>query len=180
MDDLPKKGVVYSMTIFLILIVFLLAILFVITSSSKIKTFTFVLGFIIIIFGSVYIYTTLTSVHIRFRRKLHSVRKLLRYSSIKQIKKEYAVVHRLYGKLSSKHKRKFESPLHSIHEKIEEMIVAEKKIQELAQDISNHTLKKQKELFHELNDLYKKLPEETKEKYYHVLIYLRRHLEHGK
>ena len=177
--SLQKKGVVYAMTIFMLITLAMLAVLFFVTQRGPVKTFSFVLFIIVLIVGLVYIYMQLTSVETKMRRKLKYVKKLVGKVSIDFMKHHYNQLHQIYSKLPERHKPHYGRQVNKIHQELETMLVAEKKIQALMAEAGDKTIEEQKEMFHTLHKLYRQLPESTKEKYYHFLVYVRKKLEHG-
>ncbi len=176
---LPKKGFVYGMTLIIFAILMLLSLLFYLTQHDTVKTISLVLFVITFVFGSVYVYLRLTSSTVRFRRKLQEVKSVIYKSSLDKLKQHYHEIHDLYLKVPHHKKKHFHFHLDMLREKLEDMLVAEKQLQHLAKKITKVPMKEKEAIFDEFNSHYKKLPEEAKKKYYHLLVYVRSHLEHG-
>ena len=177
---IPKKGFVYGMTLIIFAILLLLSLLFYMTQYDTIKLVSLVLFVVTFVIGTVYIYLRLTSTTVRLRRKLQEVKPIINKSSLEKLKQHYHEIYNLYLKVPNRKKKHFHFHLDMLREKLEEMFVAEKQLHLLAERITKETMEKKLSLFQEFNNHYKKLPEEAKRKYYHLLVYVRSHLEHGK
>lgn len=172
---LPKKGVVYGMTLLIIVILLALLGLFYLTQHDTIKTFSLVLFVIVFILGSVYVYVRLTSKKVRMHRHLQDFEKQLLDGDLEYLKKKYQLMHNHYLKLKEKHREQFFHAVENVHRKLEEMMVAEHKLQQLV-DVKHKDTKKQHKVVLEMHEHFNKLPKKTQEKYHHVLVYAKKQL----
>ena len=168
--------------IFLIIMPIAIAVLIVAyyaLSDPKLKIGALALAVLLALIALAIIYDYFGSAHNRLRRKLASIPSITQGESIEKMKQFYTEIYHLYTRLSEHNKQNFYAKIIEIRERIERKLKADKKMELLIQNIGKGSLEDQKSNYQEMFELYKRLPEQVKQKYYAHLTHARNLLEKG-
>jgi len=175
-----KKGLTSILIILFTLILAALIALYFITEAEETKKIAIFAFIAIFVMTLILIY-----LHVGFsarlmRRNLKKIEEQVAEGSLEELKETYLKLYKVYLKLSEKKKQNFYGKLAQIREKVEDMLRAEKKIQKMLDEVTEHKdITKKRPLYDQMQSEFKKLPSKTQEKYFPHLNQLKEDLETG-
>ncbi|MBI4983267.1 hypothetical protein HZC32_01345 [Candidatus Woesearchaeota archaeon] len=131
---------------------------------------------LLLVIVSIFLFATPSS---RLRKKLKKLTSVTEEESIEVLKGEYTKIYNAYLGLSEKKKQNFYALVNNLREQIEEILRAEKKVEELVEKTARCSIEEQKALYPELYNHFLKLPAKTRDKYYPSIVHLKERLERG-
>ena len=120
------------------------------------------------------------SKHQKLRRKLNSINSITQGEDLEKMKRTYKDIYALYMKVSEKYKRNFYAKIVEVRERIERKLKASKKLEVLVGNIGKGTIKQQETNYNQLYEVYQRLPDAMKKKYYHHIVHAKELLGKGK
>jgi hypothetical protein len=138
------------------------------------------LAILMALIGLIVVYDHFFSVHNKLKRKLAMVPSVTKGESLEVMKKFYQDIYHLYNKLSEHKKQNFYAQITDIRERIERKLKADKKMELLIGNIGKGNLTDQKNNYQQMHEVYTRLPDSMKKKYYSHLSHAKSLLEKGK
>lgn len=179
MDKKAANSSVISLIILPIAVAVLIIIYYAV-SDQKLKVSALSLAAFLALLFLIIGYNSFFSAANRLRRKLQQVPTITQGESIAKMKQHYLEIYNLYNKLTERHKQNFYAQITEIRERIERKLKADKKLELLVQTIGKGSLEEQKRNYQEMFELYRRLPEAVKQKYYAHIVHARSLLERRK
>ncbi|HLC81376.1 MAG TPA: hypothetical protein VJH68_01850 [Candidatus Nanoarchaeia archaeon] len=176
---MDKKAVSGSI-IFLIIIPIAIAVLIILyyaISDQRLKIGYLSLALALAVMALIILYVHFFSSSSRLRKKLQLVPSITQGESIEKMKQYYQEIYNLYTRLAERHKPNFYANITEIRERIERKLKADKKMELLVLNIGKGSLADQNSNYREMFELYRRLPEAVKQKYYAHLVHARKLLE---
>ena len=171
-----KRGHIAVWYTFIVLILGSLVAVYFISSNETVKLLSLILLGVVVILLGVFIYLEHGHGPTKLQKKIKEINEKMHHETSDSLKKEYLEVHNIYNKLKPDHQKKFFGHVKQLREQMTGHLTAEKKIEKLFKSLGS-SLAQQKKSYLKIHDLYQKLPEKVKEKFYTQLIDLKQKLD---
>ncbi len=176
---MEKKASIALTFLILAMIISGLAGLYFFLDSKDARLGIMIAAVMVIVAGMVMLIFQLTHGASALRKKLDEVTPWLSEGPVESLKEKYMQIYGLYLKVSEGEKRNFYARVVDLREKIEEMLQAEKQVEERLAKSGEGSLAEKKKGYEVMHAFYQKLPKKAQEQFYPQVVNWKEELEKG-